>query len=146
MEAFFLLVMSMTTEEYRILLFLTLAVGFSGFAISGFNVNHLDIAPRYASILMGLSNSAGCLSGIIGPYIVGTLTENIGETSSFLDKIYEWKEVFIISGLLHLCGVIFYGIFASGEEQSWARSEDEVMQLVAEDLGEIDEGEYWSGE
>lgn len=29
-----------------------------------FNVNHLDIAPRYASILMGLSNGVGTLSGI----------------------------------------------------------------------------------
>lgn len=31
---------------------LIFAVGCSGFAISGFNVNHLDIAPRYAAILM----------------------------------------------------------------------------------------------
>ena len=31
------------------------AVGCSGFAISGFNVNHLDIAPRYASILASLA-------------------------------------------------------------------------------------------
>lgn len=44
-----------------------LGVAFSGFAISGFNVNHLDIAPRYASILMGLSNGIGTIAGAIIP-------------------------------------------------------------------------------
>lgn len=42
-------------------------MAFSGFAISGFNVNHLDIAPRYASILMGLSNGIGTIAGAIIP-------------------------------------------------------------------------------
>ena len=43
---------------------------------SGFNVNHLDIAPRYASILMGISNGVGTLSGMVCPIIVGALTKN----------------------------------------------------------------------
>lgn len=42
----------------------------------GFNVNHLDIAPRYASILMGISNGVGTLSGMVCPLIVGALTKN----------------------------------------------------------------------
>src|SRR4029434_10700314 len=41
-----------------------------------FNVNHLDIAPRYASILMGISNGVGTLSGMVCPIIVGALTKN----------------------------------------------------------------------
>jgi ACS family sodium-dependent inorganic phosphate cotransporter-like MFS transporter 6/7/8 len=44
--------------------------------ISGFNVNHLDIAPRYASILMGISNGVGTLSGMVCPIIVGAMTKN----------------------------------------------------------------------
>jgi hypothetical protein len=43
---------------------------------AGFNVNHLDIAPRYASILMGLSNGFGTFSGMICPKVVETLTVN----------------------------------------------------------------------
>ena len=46
-----------------------------GFTI-GFNVNHLDIAPRYASILMGISNGVGTLSGIVCPLIVGAMTKH----------------------------------------------------------------------
>lgn len=55
---------------------LTFGVAFSGFAISGYNVNHLDIAPRYASILMGLSNGIGTLAGIFCPIAIDFLTEN----------------------------------------------------------------------
>ena len=42
--------------------------------VTGFNVNHLDIAPRYASILMGLSNSVGTLSGMLCPIVVQKIT------------------------------------------------------------------------
>ncbi|CAG0881864.1 unnamed protein product, partial [Cyprideis torosa] len=46
------------------------------FLSSSFNVNHLDIAPRYASILMGMSNGIGTLSGMICPIVVEKLTVN----------------------------------------------------------------------
>ncbi|CAG0889202.1 unnamed protein product [Cyprideis torosa] len=91
---------------------LTLAVGASGFAISGFNVNHLDIAPRYASILMGMSNGIGTLSGMICPIVVEKLTVN--ETAD------DWQTVFVIASCVHFFGVFFYAIFASGELQPWA--------------------------
>jgi len=32
----------------------------------------------------------------------------------------EWENVFILAGVIHICGVIFYALFASGEKQSWA--------------------------
>lgn len=59
----------------------------------GFNVNHLDIAPRYASILMGISNGVGTLSGMVCPLIVGAMTKNkvhilFQEASSFFGGGY----------------------------------------------------------
>ena len=56
---------------------ITFGVAFSGFAISGYNVNHLDIAPKYASILMGLSNAIGILAGIFCPIIIDFLTKDV---------------------------------------------------------------------
>ncbi|GLD47410.1 vesicular glutamate transporter 2.1, partial [Lates japonicus] len=76
MEATLLLVVGYSHSKGVAISFLVLAVGFSGFAISGFNVNHLDIAPRYASILMGISNGVGTLSGMVCPLIVGAMTKN----------------------------------------------------------------------
>ncbi len=42
---------------------------------TGFNVNHLDIAPRYASILMGISNGFGTLAGMLCPIVVNLMTK-----------------------------------------------------------------------
>lgn len=39
---------------------------------------------------------------------------------SFFQKKEEWREVLIISALVHYSGIIFYGIFASGDLQPWA--------------------------
>ena len=76
LEATFLLGTAFTRSTGTAITCLTLAVGFSGFAISGFNVNHLDIAPRWASILMGMSNGVGTLAGMICPLATENLTKN----------------------------------------------------------------------
>ncbi|XP_005889657.1 vesicular glutamate transporter 3 isoform X2 [Bos mutus] len=129
MEATLLLVVGFSHTKGMAISFLVLAVGFSGFAISGFNVNHLDIAPRYASILMGISNGVGTLSGMVCPLIVGAMTKH--KTRE------EWQNVFLIAALVHYSGVIFYGIFASGEKQEWADPEN----LSEEKCGIIDQDE-----
>uniref|UniRef100_A0A672UNR1 Solute carrier family 17 member 8 n=1 Tax=Strigops habroptila TaxID=2489341 RepID=A0A672UNR1_STRHB len=129
MEATLLLVVGYSHTKGVAISFLVLAVGFSGFAISGFNVNHLDIAPRYASILMGISNGVGTLSGMVCPLIVGAMTKH--KTRE------EWQNVFLIAALVHYSGVIFYAIFASGEKQEWADPE----KLNEEKCGIIDQDE-----
>ncbi|KAM9073868.1 vesicular glutamate transporter 3 isoform 3-T3 [Megaptera novaeangliae] len=129
MEATLLLVVGFSHTKGVAISFLVLAVGFSGFAISGFNVNHLDIAPRYASILMGISNGVGTLSGMVCPLIVGAMTKH--KTRE------EWQNVFLIAALVHYSGVIFYGVFASGEKQEWADPEN----LSEEKCGIIDRDE-----
>ncbi|XP_054153828.1 vesicular glutamate transporter 1-like [Oppia nitens] len=123
MEALFLILVGSTSSTHLAIIALTLAVGFSGFAISGFNVNHLDIAPRYASILMGISNGFGTLAGMLCPIVVNLMTKEKTPT--------EWQDVFIIAGVIHICGVIFYGIFASGELQNWSEpvSKDQPESL-----------------
>lgn len=116
-EAFFLIIVGMSYGTKTAIFSLTLAVGFSGFAISGFNVNHLDIAPRYASILMGISNGVGTLAGMLCPVVVQKITK---DKKDFDELTFEWHEVFQMAGCIHLCGVIFYYFFASGELQPWA--------------------------
>jgi MFS transporter, ACS family, solute carrier family 17 (sodium-dependent inorganic phosphate cotransporter), other len=50
-------------NRFWTLLFLALAAGSGAFTWSGFIVNHLDIAPQFASILMGISNTFGTMPG-----------------------------------------------------------------------------------
>ena len=54
----------------------SVALGASNLNAASIVVNHLDIAPRFAGVLMGISNTAATIPGIMGPYIVGSLTDN----------------------------------------------------------------------
>ncbi|KAH0539349.1 vesicular glutamate transporter 1 [Cotesia glomerata] len=133
MEAlFFLVVANATTHNNGAGATIALAIGVacSGFAISGFNVNHLDIAPRYASILMGMSNGIGTIAGLLVPFFVDTITKNKDRES--------WRNVFIMAACVHFFGVTFYGIFCSGELQPWADPalEEQGSWNPLDDLGQ----------
>ncbi len=84
---------------------MTLANIFIAFSAGGFIVNHFDIAPRYAGVLMGLSNTAGTIPGIIGVYISGLI----------LSWSNSWTLVFQTAAVIYLFGLVFYLMFASGK-------------------------------
>jgi MFS transporter, ACS family, solute carrier family 17 (sodium-dependent inorganic phosphate cotransporter), other len=82
------------------------ALGLGSFALSGFASNHLDIGPRYAGALMGLSNTAGTLPGVIGVAVTGYILEATGS----------WPVVLGIAASLYVAGAIAWLIFATGEK------------------------------
>ena len=90
---------------------------------------------------MGISNGIGTLAGMFCPVVVENLTTKGVKKYCFLkdqEDIFkllfkfwkktreEWSHVFLIASLIHFGGVIFYGIFASGEKQPWANPIDEA--------------------
>eukprot|EP01047_Picozoa_sp_COSAG01_P052159 COSAG01_NODE_5459_length_4253_cov_13.146606_1_plen_523_part_00 len=55
---------------------LTLAVGVAGITVGGgFNVNHLDVLPTAAGLLLGVVNMCGSVAGAIAPYAMSSLSE-----------------------------------------------------------------------
>lgn len=56
---------------------LVLGVSIAGFQYSGFLVNHVDIAPAFAGILFGISNSIAAVTGFLSPVVVGIITEEV---------------------------------------------------------------------
>ncbi|XP_075233603.1 major facilitator superfamily transporter 9 isoform X1 [Lycorma delicatula] len=96
-----------------VIICLVLAVGLGAFAWPAFGVNHLDLAPQHASVLMGFSNTFATLPGIVSPLITGFVVTD--------KKASQWQVVFFIAGAIYLSGAIFYGTFASGELQEWAK-------------------------
>ncbi|XP_064635986.1 vesicular glutamate transporter 2-like isoform X2 [Lineus longissimus] len=110
------------------MIFLSVGVGFSGICTSGWQINHLDIAPRYASVLIGLSTAFGTIGGIMAPLIVGLITYKQGELFKLMPNdpdvrrgtIFTWQMSWLLTGLVLFLGAIFYGLFGSGEKQSWA--------------------------
>ncbi|XP_077290239.1 major facilitator superfamily transporter 9 isoform X2 [Arctopsyche grandis] len=111
-QTIFMVAASFAPNATGCIIFLVIAVGLGGFAWSGFSVNHLDIAPQHASVLMGLSNTVATLPGIISPLLAGAIvTHNTAE---------EWRVVFFISSGIYLVGAVIYGIWCSGVRQPWA--------------------------
>ena len=45
-------------------------------AFPAYTVNMLDIAPRYASIIMGICNTIGTTAGFVSPTVVGFITQH----------------------------------------------------------------------
>jgi ACS family sodium-dependent inorganic phosphate cotransporter len=82
------------------------ALGLGSFALSGFGSNHLDIAPRYAGALMGLSNTGGTLPGVIGVTVTGYILEATGS----------WALVLAIAAGLYVVGGLAWLRFATGEK------------------------------
>uniref|UniRef100_A0A915I7K7 Major facilitator superfamily (MFS) profile domain-containing protein n=1 Tax=Romanomermis culicivorax TaxID=13658 RepID=A0A915I7K7_ROMCU len=116
-EAGFLCVVAFSTNKTVSVACLVLAATMSGFSLSGFSVNQMDIGPKYAGVLMGLSNGLCNLSGVVGPVLIEYLTRNYGRMG--------WRFCFIISCGLHTLGVLVYLFWASGDEQDWSTMDEE---------------------
>ena len=43
----------------------------------------------------------------------------------------EWQRVFVVAACVHILGVIFYAIFASGEKQPWADEKAGLDEMSA---------------
>ncbi|CAL5432235.1 unnamed protein product [Camellia sinensis] len=93
----------------------SVALGFLALGRAGFAVNHMDIAPRYAGIVMGVSNTAGTLAGIIGVDLTGRLLESAKTADLDLSTPESWRAVFYIPGLLCIFSSFVFLLFATGE-------------------------------
>lgn len=70
-EMIFLLLAAFFTNTTLIIVCITLSVGLGAFSISGYLANPLDIAPQFASIIVGYSNTFATLPGVISPVLTG---------------------------------------------------------------------------
>lgn len=93
----------------------SVALGFLALGRAGFAVNHMDIAPRYAGIVMGVSNTAGTLAGIVGVDLTGKLLEAAKVANSDLSSPESWRAVFFIPGFLCIFSSFVFLLFSTGE-------------------------------
>lgn len=93
----------------------SVALGFLALGRAGFAVNHMDVAPRYAGIVMGISNTAGTLAGVVGVGLTGKLLEAAKSTNSDLSSPESWTSVFFIPGYLCIFSSVVFLIFSTGE-------------------------------
>ena len=64
---------------------LVVAVGSNAAVYSGFNVNHIDLSPNHAGILMGITNGLSNIFSIIAPLAIKVIPyEQVRTTSRLL--------------------------------------------------------------
>lgn len=72
--------------------------------------NVQDLSPKFAAALLGLTNTAGALPGILGITSVGLL----------LDKTNSWAwSLFVPIATCQIFGLIIYSVFASGKRAAF---------------------------
>lgn len=75
LQAVLMLLAAFLVHRVYSVVILTIGIGIGAFSLSGFAVNHLDIAPFYASILWGISNTFGTVPGIVSPLMTGFIVK-----------------------------------------------------------------------
>ena len=89
---------------------LTIGLSLSSFSYAGLYCNHQDMSPRYASILLGMTNTIGALPGVIGVPLTGLL----------LQKTENWElSMFLPAIILYFSGAAVFAKWGDGEKQSW---------------------------
>ncbi|XP_024532841.1 probable anion transporter 6, chloroplastic isoform X1 [Selaginella moellendorffii] len=67
---------------WSVILLLTSGIGLSSFALSGLYCTHQDISRKYAGILLGITNTAGAIPGVVG----------VAATGYIFDQTDSWTE------------------------------------------------------
>lgn len=103
--AFFLSQLSHVKSPAMAVACMMCSQGFDAFSQSGLYSNHQDIGPRYSGVLLGMSNTAGVLAGVLGTAATGYILQN-----------GSWDDVFKVAVALYLIGTVIWNVFSSGEK------------------------------
>ncbi|KAK6140632.1 hypothetical protein DH2020_025632 [Rehmannia glutinosa] len=103
--AFFLTQLSNVKTPALAVLCMACSQGSDAFSQSGLYSNHQDIGPRYAGVLLGLSNTAGVLAGVFGTAATGYILQK-----------GSWDDVFKVAVALYLIGTLVWNMFSTGEK------------------------------
>ncbi|KAK9805726.1 hypothetical protein WJX73_002411 [Symbiochloris irregularis] len=89
---------------------LSISFALSSWARAGLYCNHQDLSPKYAGAMLGLSNTAGAIPGVLGVTSVGFL----------LDITSSWGySLFYPCAAFYVVGLVIYSALASSERQGW---------------------------
>ncbi|XP_057981446.1 ascorbate transporter, chloroplastic isoform X2 [Malania oleifera] len=103
--AFFLTQLSRVRTPALAVLCMACSQGSDAFSQSGLYSNHQDIGPRYAGVLLGLSNTAGVLAGVLGTAATGYILQR-----------GSWDDVFKVAVALYIIGTLVWNFFSTGEK------------------------------
>lgn len=103
--AIFLSQLQHVTSPAMAILCMCACQGLDAFSQSGLYSNHQDIGPKYAGVLLGLSNTAGVLAGVISTAATGYILAS-----------GTWNDVWSSAIFFYLVGTVIWNLFATGDQ------------------------------
>eukprot|EP00897_Mesotaenium_endlicherianum_P002490 jgi/Mesen1/2269/ME000154S01438 len=103
-------VLGAKARPWVVVALLTAGMSFSSFALAGLYCTHQDISPKYAGLLLGLTNTAGAVPG----FVANILTGNIYERTKSWNLALWAPSIFF-----YIAGTIVWNIFASSRPQDF---------------------------
>ena len=101
----FLLCLPLAGSATVAMLIVCAASGTLALCLSGFAPNSFDVAPRYADVVWGMSNTLGTVPGIVGVSITGWL----------IDRTGNYNAPFLLTAIVGIVGAAVYMVIGSGE-------------------------------
>jgi len=106
-SAVFLLLLGGAGSVTAGLLLMCGATGMAAFCMAGFGPNSFDIAPRYADVIWGITNTFATLPGIFGVAVTGWLVDRTGG----------YTAPFVATAALGVLGAVVFLLIGSGRRQ-----------------------------
>ena len=63
-------------SKWAAFVLITLAIGVNGIEVASYIINHIDIAPRFAGLLMGISSTFSTVAGILAPQVAKAIAHS----------------------------------------------------------------------
>ena len=105
--ALFLLLVQTAGSPTTGMLLMCGATGTLAVCFAGFSPNSFDIAPRYADVIWGISNTFATVPGIVGVAVTGWLIERTGS----------YTAPFVVTAAIAVFGALVFLAFGSGRRQ-----------------------------
>ncbi|XP_046680580.1 putative inorganic phosphate cotransporter [Homalodisca vitripennis] len=107
-----LMCLSFTSTVTGAVVLLTTSISLNAGIYTGFLQNHLDLAPNFAGLLMGITNGFANITAIIGPMITGFIVSDESNKD-------QWMIAFYLAAAAFFVGNLIFMIFGSTEVQPW---------------------------
>ncbi|XP_037950301.1 putative inorganic phosphate cotransporter [Teleopsis dalmanni] len=95
---------------------LTITVGLFAATFHGFQVNHMDLSPNYAGVMMGITNLAANVMSLLAPLTVGFIVTDVTNPS-------QWRIIFFIAAIFYFIGNLLFIVFGKATVQTWNNPE-----------------------
>lgn len=114
----FLITMSGRDETIAIVLIM-IAFAINGAELAGFHVTHVDMAPNFASTLMGITNCLANFAGIFVSNVASAILDHVVMESDSDSVMFAWHYIFYVSCCLYIVTGAIFVLFGSNELQKW---------------------------